>query len=952
MRVPIDPPPSREALLSLCRFGDADEVLTGGCRRLCAARGWSRAVLLQADPDEHPEDVLAYCGDVPEDAAGWAAGRPLVALRCFGRIVAFACGEPETAGAATDEAVAAAVEALLALAVAAAPPSERNRRKPDLLRALQDRSAGGPSTVSPLLTHPHRFQLAAQLPPGAVLVAAGGDQPPETHPITGAVRLDTPPPEEDAWIEALLSLVPAIVVITEGAEHRIVKTNPLARERFAGYAATGASLAGAAAHLAATGAHVFDDVFRSGVGTQRLAHPCPPTGTTAERSLCQITIRPYRYPDGGVRGLVVVATEIPGPLSARTRSALVRADSLADIVFDHCGIGLALVSFPELRILRHNGALTPLLCGEAAPDGGSVGIRITDLIAQEACAQVESALREAVATGAAVRLDALRAVFDPGRGERFHTWTLTALPYPGPPTLVIASAMEVTAQVQARAALESRTTAAEGRAAGLERALEAATDGMALFDGTGALFWRNAAYARLRAPEAEGGRYLQVQSSPDGRRPASITPDPVGRALLGETVTGETYLMQTGDGNSALDVSAWPLPGPRGSVGGALLLLHRRGNEDGEARRIADLIGLATRRSDALAAVIGSLSDGVLITDAEGAALLVNRSYCDMFGVAGIPRGMRERLAALKVRNLDGSAADADHSPILTALRGRPVMGARQRWRHARGHDIVVEISASPIREADGRIAGCVSVLRDVTRLQRLMEERDDFISVAAHELRTPLTTLLLETQLIERGNARGEIPSRWSPHLQRLAASAERLKKLVDGLIDVGRLERGVVTLSKCTCDLSRVAAEAAERFRALHPTHPLETQLNSISAQVDPVRLEQLLDNLMDNAAKYCPPGTPIALSLCTEDGQAVLAVADRGHGLPEADLQRVFTRYFRGSAHPARRYTGLGLGLFLARQIAELHGGEISAANRPGGGLRVAVRLPVGTGTPNLA
>jgi|GEM_PF-6519574 len=950
MRGSLGPAPSWEGLLSLCRCGKADEALVGCCRRLCAAQGWTRAVVLLADAVESPAEALATCGDVPPDPAAWAAGRRMLPLRCFGRVVAFAYGEPGGEASGLEEGESAAIAAVLALAVAARarPGAAYGPRGSGLLRALDAAVSSPPATIAPLLTRPGPFQLAAQLPAGAVLVAAGGD------PLSGGrswrkAPRPSPSAEGDPLFAALLPLVPGIVLVTEGPEHRIVATNPMARARFPDLFAVGESLVPLLSRCDPAHVDALDDAFHNGVGIERLVLCTRDAGATADPTLWSVAVRPYRRPGADARGLVLVATESTGPRDPAEAGAA-PPGVFGDSVFDSCGVALMLISLPELRVVRHNPAMTPLLGGEAARRGGAEGMRIADLVAPETWEQAGPALREALAAGRAVQLDELRAVFAGAPEERYYSWTLAPVSRPEGPTHVIASGVEVTSQVRARNALETRAAAAERRAAGLERALEAATDGVALFDGSGALVWRNAAYARVRAPEPADEQYLTVQVPATGGRRRSSVFGPVGRALLGETVEGETYLMHMEDGGSgAVDVSAWPLPGPEDSVVGALLLLHHRGDERGEARRIAQLIGVATRRSDALAAVIGSLSDGVLITDADGSALLVNRAYCDLFGVEGVPRGLEERMAALDVRDLDGSPAGPADSPVAWALRGQSVVAARQRMRHARGQEIVVEISASPIREAGGHVAGCVCVLRDVTRGQRLMEERDDFISVAAHELRTPLTALLLETQLIERGNARGEISGRWSPHLKRLAASAERLKKLVDGLMDVGRLERGVVTLSKCSCDLSRLAAAAAERFRSLHPDHPLETETVKITAQVDPVRLEQLLDNLLDNAAKYCPPGTPIELTLADEGGQAVLAVADRGHGLPEADLEHVFTRYFRAPQHPARRYTGLGLGLFLARQIAELHGGDISASNRPGGGLRVAVRLPADPDAP---
>lgn len=896
MDVAEAPLPSWEELLTLCREADAAGALSACCRRLAADSGWERAALLAAGGGR-PGQVLATWGVPPEEVGAWAAGRPLLPLCCLGRVAAYACGEPGGARALGES---PGLRELIALLAAGGGG-------PALLEPLRVAADEARETVAPLSGHPERFDLGTEAPQGRVPIAAGAE-PGDRHGLR--------PAGWDPLFSALLPLVPALVVLTEGPEHRVRATNPLARARLGEALAPGRPLApllgGEVEMLAA-----LDAALRGGGPVEGLVRD-PGAGVGR---LWSVAARSYG-PVGNPEGLVVVATE---SLLAGDAAAASGPGEIAGSFFDACGTAMMLTSLPDLTVVRHNPAMLPLLGGDAARRGSAVGMRISEVIAAETWDQAGPALGEALATGRAIHLEELRAVFAGSTEERYYNWALAPVTAGGR-VYILGSAIEVSTQVRARVALRARLEEAEGRLTGLQRALEAVADGVAVYDGRGILAWHNRAYPRLLPAGA----------------PAQPFPglDPVQRARRGEFTLSASVLLHQADGGGALEVSAWPLSGGRE---GAVLLLRPAGG-DGEARRAAAEARLATRRSDALAAVIASLSEGVMITDAHGDALLVNRAYCALFGLEGVPRGMRERGAAVGLRRLDGSANPLEEWPVSRGLRGRTVAATRLGARRADGRGIVIEVSASPIREAGGAVAGCVCVVRDVTHEQHLQEERDDFISVAAHELRTPLTALLLEVQLLERGDARGEYPARWSANLRRLGASAARLKTLVEGLMDVGRLERGIVTLNCARCALEEVVAPPAERFRRLHPDHPLEVRTVPVAAEADPIRLEQVLDNLLDNAAKYCPPGTPIELTLEMAGGEALLAVADRGAGLPQADIDQLFTRYFRAAQHPANRLPGMGLGLYLARQIAELHGGSIAAANRPGGGLRVALRLPL--------
>jgi signal transduction histidine kinase len=231
---------------------------------------------------------------------------------------------------------------------------------------------------------------------------------------------------------------------------------------------------------------------------------------------------------------------------------------------------------------------------------------------------------------------------------------------------------------------------------------------------------------------------------------------------------------------------------------------------------------------------------------------------------------------------------------------------------------------------------------------------REEFLSIAAHELRTPLTSLNGYAQMAARQlerEGRLEQP-RAERMLGAIAGQAERLSRLVAKLLDVSRLEGGSLTLERRPVDLVGLAAGCVDAAQACTDRHRVTLQAPStLEAEADPLRLEQVLTNLLDNAIKYSPEGGPIQVVLArARDGWVELAVRDWGLGIPPRRRGRIFERFYQ--AHGDGHRSGLGLGLYVSRRIAELHGGAIRAEFPHDGGTRFVVSLPVAAESPRGA
>ena len=253
-----------------------------------------------------------------------------------------------------------------------------------------------------------------------------------------------------------------------------------------------------------------------------------------------------------------------------------------------------------------------------------------------------------------------------------------------------------------------------------------------------------------------------------------------------------------------------------------------------------------------------------------------------------------------------------------------------------------------------GKLMGYAKVTRDLTERLRAQEDqlrlahaeeavrlRDEFLSIAAHELRTPLSAVQLQLQgLLERPEG---LDPRIRSRVERACRSGERLVALVDTLMDVSRITTGSFNLAPSRFDLTVAVQEVVERFRE-HATRAGSTvTLRSegvLEGRWDRLRIEQVITNLLTNALKYAA-ATPVEITLSGTEHDVMVTVSDGGPGIPESAQERIFLRFER--AAPMRNFGGLGLGLYVARQIVEAHGGEIQLDRLRPKGAHFVIRLP---------
>jgi signal transduction histidine kinase len=234
------------------------------------------------------------------------------------------------------------------------------------------------------------------------------------------------------------------------------------------------------------------------------------------------------------------------------------------------------------------------------------------------------------------------------------------------------------------------------------------------------------------------------------------------------------------------------------------------------------------------------------------------------------------------------------------------------------------------------------------------IELRDTFLTIAAHELKTPMTTILGYAQLLSR-----QVEHSLGPRAEAVRRAAlkiedrtRHLARLVEQVLDVSRLVASRMQLNRDDTDLVKMMKTLVADFAVRHATHEFSVHVPQarLLALVDPMRLEQVMANLLDNAVRYSPVGGPIDVTVERGPQESiVLSVRDWGLGIPEEHRTQIFERFHR--AHELASRSGMGLGLHISREIVLLHGGEITAAFPPDGGSHFTVRLPRGPETHAL-
>ena len=303
----------------------------------------------------------------------------------------------------------------------------------------------------------------------------------------------------------------------------------------------------------------------------------------------------------------------------------------------------------------------------------------------------------------------------------------------------------------------------------------------------------------------------------------------------------------------------------------------------------------------------------------------------------------------------DGTRVEPSDYPLARVLqRGEDRAAAEYLYQRGDGSTAWVRFVAAPVRdEASGQLLGGVVATLDIDAERRALETlreadraKDEFLAMLAHELRNPLAPVLNATKVL----ARRETLS--APGMQALAMierQATHMQRLVDDLLEVNRIKRGLVQLQPEPMLLTTAVAEVVETvlpaLEARGQTLDVVQPTRPVKIHADPVRIAQVIENLLTNASKYTPRGGAIRVELRADQGEAVLSVSDNGIGIEADKLEAVFELFMQGDPNADGHKGGLGIGLAMVRRLVELHGGHVRAqSSGRGHGSTFTVRLPM--------
>jgi PAS domain S-box-containing protein len=362
-------------------------------------------------------------------------------------------------------------------------------------------------------------------------------------------------------------------------------------------------------------------------------------------------------------------------------------------------------------------------------------------------------------------------------------------------------------------------------------------------------------------------------------------------------------------------------------------------------RDIEDLAKMMAERSARLDSILGSMTDGLWVYDANAEVVDVNQAALTMFGLGSRTEAIQHgSFVSLHVRYPDGRLVPAEDLPHARALRGQTVPDYLAIGRHVISNkDLDLSIAAAPI-ESNG-IVGAVLVIRDITALQELDRKKDEFLSVASHELRTPLTTIKGYTQLLSQ--TVNDLPAdERSTYLSAVLGEIDRMMGLISELLDVSRIETNRLQIDRQSIRWQEFLERRASAFRVQNPGRKIHFRAfaGDTMLLVDPDRMRQVVDNLISNALKYSPEGSDIELRADIDGHFMLTSVIDGGIGIPVDEIPKLFERFHRARNVSSRYYGGLGLGLYIARAIVEAHDGAISVASEEGKGATFTIRLPL--------
>lgn len=344
-------------------------------------------------------------------------------------------------------------------------------------------------------------------------------------------------------------------------------------------------------------------------------------------------------------------------------------------------------------------------------------------------------------------------------------------------------------------------------------------------------------------------------------------------------------------------------------------------------------------------AILDSLGEGMIVSDSNGKVLLVNELAGDLLGLDAASVVGKEFAAEL-LDESSGTPIPAAERPMEVALHTGQKTSRQVKSIHADGQKFALGITASPVLQ-QGKVIGSVQIIRDITREKEVDRMKTEFISLASHQLRTPLSAIRWFSEMLVTGDA-GELKPEQKEFAQNVYDSTQRMIALVGSLLNISRIESGRIRIDPQPTDVHDLVKGIVNDLKGKTEERK-QTIIVSVHDDLPQVNLDarligQVYMNLLTNAIKYSPKGGEISVFVSRKDDELVSQVTDNGYGIPKAQQDKMFQKFFRASNVSKVETDGTGLGMYLVKAIIESSGGKIWFESEEGKGTTFWFSLPM--------
>lgn len=359
-------------------------------------------------------------------------------------------------------------------------------------------------------------------------------------------------------------------------------------------------------------------------------------------------------------------------------------------------------------------------------------------------------------------------------------------------------------------------------------------------------------------------------------------------------------------------------------------------NQLGE--RIEETQDVMESERNRLDSVLSHMTDGVIATDRRGKVTSINEMAMTLLNVKG------EDVIGQSILEL----LDIEEDYTLRKLLEKPDEMLIHRENPYRG-TVILRTDFAMIRRESGFISGLVAVMHDVTEQEKTEQERREFVSNVSHELRTPLTSMRSYIEALSEGAWKDE---EIAPNFLKVTLDeTDRMIRMINDLLDLSRMDSQQSTLQLEYININELLSFVLDRFDMIMNNEEKGKKYRirrdftqrELWAEVDPDKIIQVIDNIMNNAIKYSPDGGTITVHLSETHNNILLSITDQGLGIPKKDLQKVFDRFYRVDKARARKQGGTGLGLAITKEVIKAHGGNIWVESQEGRGSTFYITLP---------